>query len=202
VNSYSKNTVVLMSLWVCTSISFANELNTLQLESVKASNLALQYVPSSPSIIKTEWVNWVAKADEIIATVVNDPKARVVSASDILYEAQRSGLEPEFLFALVEVVSKFRTDSNIKSEKIGLLGISSKLHQKLGNPENSLYQPKYNLRIGTSILRARIDQVNGDVLKGLRLFLQDTSGANLSPTQIRNTWMARRELLSKLAPKQ
>jgi soluble lytic murein transglycosylase-like protein len=133
---------------------------------------------------------------------VNDPKARIVSASDILYEAQRSGLEPEFLFALVEVVSKFRTDSNIKNEKIGLLGISNMLHQRLGNPENSLYQPKYNLRIGTGILKARIDQVNGDVLKGLRLFLQDTSGANLSPTQIRNTWMARRDLLSKLSPKQ
>jgi hypothetical protein len=163
--------------------------------SVRGSSSTVGYVPRNPSIVPNEWLRWVAQAKEIIRTVSAE-RADEATASDIAYEAIRAGIDPTFILALAEYQSKFIDDSTSSSGGIGLLALSPAIHGQYGNPRNTLYQGKYNLRLGTSLLRVFLDQKSGDLKAAAELFLRDAIPAkDPSATELLDLYMSRRKQL-------
>ena len=151
---------------IITSNVFAGEEDILNVQLAAAS---LTYVPSIPSQVPREWEQWEKSTTELIYTVSGTAKKRA-TAADIWYESKRAGLDVNIVFVLVEMLSRFDPYYLSASGQIGLLQITPVAHEKIGNPENSLYQSKYNLRLGCSLLRMHLDYSDGDVTKALTRF--------------------------------
>lgn len=155
----------LASLFIATPV-FAGEEDILNVRLAAAS---LTYVPSIPSQVPNEWEPWEKSATDLIYTIAGASRKRAAPA-DIWYESKRAGLDLNTVFVLVEVLSRFDPGHLSASGQIGLLQITPVAHEKIGNPENSLYQPKYNLRLGCALLRMHLDYSDGDVIKALTRF--------------------------------
>ncbi|MDP1681139.1 MAG: lytic transglycosylase domain-containing protein [Burkholderiales bacterium] len=142
-------------------------------ESVSAIT-AVHYVPATPSTVPVSWRLWESVADEIIGVVAATTKQKT-NAADIYYESTRAGLEANAIFALVELLSRFDEMVVSTSGNVGLLQLSPILHSRLGNPVNTPYQGKYNLRLGCSVFRSYLDQEKGNLDRATLRFFRDAS---------------------------
>ncbi len=142
--------------------------------SARTATMVLGYVPEIPSTLPTKWEPWEKSTDKLINQIAGNT-SRIGHAKDIWYESARSGLDVDMVFVLVEMLSRFDAHRVSGSGNIGLLQLSPRTHDKFGNVENSLYQPKYNLRLGCSLIRAYLDHFHGDLELALRAFFQDAS---------------------------
>ena len=142
------------------------------IEAVRTAVSSLNYVPELPSTVPAGWAGWEKKASAVIAVVGATARVRA-SAADIYYEATRAGLEPNLIFALVEALSRFDERAISKTGNVGLLQISTATQGRLGNRVNTLYQGKYNLRLGCSLLRLYLDREGGNVNRAIVRLLRE-----------------------------
>lgn len=136
--------------------------------------LNVEYVPKVPLELPPKWNRWIGKVDEIIGIVAATTPYRT-TGRDIAYEALRAGIDPDFLLVLVEFQSRFNERAVSASGGIGLLRIAPKIQSRLGNPQNTLYQGQYNLRLGCALLRYQIDVAKGDLSTAVERFLKEVS---------------------------
>ncbi len=137
---------------------------------VQAAAATVRYVPANPSTVPLQAQEWQRQAQRII-DVVGGAAAHRADAADIYYEASRAGLEPDLIFAVVEVLSRFDAWALGPQGNVGLLQLSPELHTRLGSPENTLQQAKYNLRLGCTYLRQLLDREGGRTRSALIRFL-------------------------------
>lgn len=142
--------------------------------SVADSTASVRYVPILPSTVPPSGQSWEQAADTIIEAVGVAAKRRALAA-DIYYEAKRAGLEPTLILSMVEVLSRFDAARVGSPRNIGLLQLDPELHVRLGNPENSLFQAKYNLRLGVNLLRLYLGAAQGDLYLALQRFLREAA---------------------------
>jgi soluble lytic murein transglycosylase-like protein len=198
-NQFSRLVFVITTL----AASVSGFAQGVDLSEARLAVASLSYEPTSPSKVPKDWEAWESSTDELIAAVAGSAKRRAYAA-DIWYESHRAGLDERTIFVLVEMLSRF--DAHLVSNfgNIGLLQLAPVVHEKLGNPERSLYQSKYNLRLGCSILKAYLENTKGDLTKALRLFLVYASpqpDASGRIAEFKQLYDARIEQLNKNNPR-
>ena len=155
---------------VCVHTSLAQAASEPILDSLATA----AYVPAYPSKLGAEWSQWEKSADELIAVIAGDAKHRA-TAVDIEYEAKRAGLEGSLVFAMVEVLSRFDSHHEASPRNQGLLQLDPRLNARYGQKEHTLYQAKYNLRLGCTLFRHYIEQAQGDISRAMLRFLTEAS---------------------------
>ena len=85
----------------------------------------------------------------------------------IVKHARRTGLPAEFITAVIRAESGGRPRAVSKKNAKGLMQITQAAHadalKMLGIPRGDLFDPDYNLLIGTTYLKHLFDQFNGDL---------------------------------------
>lgn len=179
--------------------SFAYAAASTEGAAVRDATSSARYVPALSSKVDEKWGTWVQSADEVIRVAGGAAHAKA-NATDIVYEALRAGLEPELVFALVEVSSRFDEHAVSRKGGIGLLVLSRHVHERFGNRVNTLFMGKYNLRLGCSLLRRYIDLENGNLNRALQRFFEEASLAGAGADEFTRTYQARRAILQPSSP--
>lgn len=113
-------------------------------------------------------VDWLGEMSRRLARRVPDFEERIELIKTIRYEAQRVGIDPQLIFALIEVESNFRADAVSHAGAIGLMQVMPFWADVLsdGNPRQ-LRDPRINIRFGCLILRHYLDMEKGNVDRAL-----------------------------------
>jgi soluble lytic murein transglycosylase-like protein len=85
----------------------------------------------------------------------------------VRYEAQRSGLDPHLVLALIDVESRFRKYAVSRAGAKGLMQVMPFWVKEIGVPEHNLFAQRINLRYGCTILRHYLDRENGNMANAL-----------------------------------
>jgi soluble lytic murein transglycosylase-like protein len=179
--------------------SFAGAAANADGAAISDATASARYVPALPSKVDEEWDAWIKSADEVIRVVGGAARAKA-NATDIVYEALRAGLEPELVFALVEVSSRFDEHAVSRRGGVGLLVLSRQVHERFGNKVNTLFMGKYNLRLGCAVLRHYVDIESGNVGRALQRFFEEASLGGAGADEFTRTYEARRAQLQPSNP--
>lgn len=113
-------------------------------------------------------IDWMAKMSRRLARRVPDFSERTELIKTIRYEAQRVGIDPQIIFALIEVESNFRADAVSHAGAIGLMQVMPFWTDVLSKGSSrELYEPRVNIRYGCLILRHYLDIEKGNLDRAL-----------------------------------
>jgi soluble lytic murein transglycosylase-like protein len=139
---------------------------------VKLAVSSLRYVPAQKSEpINPEQKAWQDKAEKLLEVIYAGRLGNRVDPADIIYEAKRAGLDPTLIFATVEKLSGFEELYEDTNSNTGLMALQPSIQNQFGNKQNTLYQGKYNLRLGCSIIRSLLDSNKGKLQSAMLIFL-------------------------------
>lgn len=82
-------------------------------------------------------------------------------------EATRAELAPELVLAVIEVESNFDRWALSHAGAQGLMQVMPFWLKEIGKPDDNLFHPQTNLRLGCTILKYYLDKENGDLTRGL-----------------------------------
>jgi soluble lytic murein transglycosylase-like protein len=86
----------------------------------------------------------------------------------VRYEAQRAGLDPHLVLALIQVESGFRRHAISSAGARGYMQVMPFWTELIGDADASrLFDARTNLRYGCVILRHYLDRENGDLFRAL-----------------------------------
>lgn len=103
-----------------------------------------------------------------LARRVPDFTERTELIKIIRYEAQRVGIDPQIIFALIEVESNFRADAVSHAGAIGLMQVMPFWTDVLSRGSSrELFEPRVNIRYGCLILRHYLDIEKGNLDRAL-----------------------------------
>lgn len=109
-----------------------------------------------------------AKMSRRLARRVPNFSERTELIKTIRYEAQRVGIDPQIIFALIEVESNFRADAVSHAGAIGLMQVMPFWTDVLSKGSSrELFEPRVNIRYGCLILRHYLDIEKGNLDRAL-----------------------------------
>jgi soluble lytic murein transglycosylase-like protein len=86
----------------------------------------------------------------------------------VRYEAQRAGLDPQLVLALIQVESGFRRHAISSAGARGYMQVMPFWTELIGDGDPArLFDARTNLRYGCVILRHYLDRENGDLFRAL-----------------------------------
>lgn len=136
--------------------------------------LALRTALSSPAAPRPIFdsvghrIDWMAEMSRRLARRLPNFEERTELIKTIRYEAQRVGIEPQIIFALIEVESNFRADAVSHAGAIGLMQVMPFWTEVLSNGSSrELFEPRVNIRYGCLILRHYLDIEKGNLDRAL-----------------------------------
>ena len=110
---------------------------------------------------------WLTDMSARLARQVEDPGERIEILTRVHYEADRAGLPPELVLAVIEVESNFDRYAISVAGAIGLMQIMPFWLDEIGRPDDNLLHIDTNLRYGCTILKYYLDKENGDLRRAL-----------------------------------
>ncbi|RMD80743.1 MAG: lytic transglycosylase domain-containing protein, partial [Gammaproteobacteria bacterium] len=110
---------------------------------------------------------WLVDMDRRLAPFLPDRRERLALLRLTHREARRAGLPPELVLAVMEVESGFDRWAISRAGAQGLMQVMPFWLRRLGRPEDSLFDPRVNLRLGCTILRHYLDREGGDLVRAL-----------------------------------
>lgn len=134
-----------------------------------------------------EKVNWLAEMSYRLEGRIADRSARLRLIKAIHYEARRAGLDPQLVFALIQVESGFRKYAVSTAGARGYMQVMPFWIQLIGKPEDDLFHMRTNLRYGCTILRHYLDLEKGDVFRALGRY-NGSLGQPTYPNAVRASW--------------
>ena len=132
---------------------------------------------------------WLAAMSTRLATAWPERAARERLLLNIRYEATRAGLDPQLVLALIEVESAFRGYAISSAGAQGLMQVMPFWVERIGSPNDNLFDQVTNLRFGCVILRHYLDRENGDLGRALARYNGSLGNAQY-PQQVRAAWLA------------
>lgn len=125
--------------------------------------------PINPIFQNTDQrLDWLAQMSKRLAKRIPSFGERIQLIKTIRYEAQRAGLDPQLVFALIEVESNFRSDAISSAGARGLMQVMPFWTDLLSNGDaRQLFEPRVNIRYGCLILRHYLDKENGNLDRAL-----------------------------------
>ncbi|HEX5484936.1 MAG TPA: lytic transglycosylase domain-containing protein [Limnobacter sp.] len=116
-------------------------------------------------------IDWLSTMSARLAKKAPNFGWRLELIKTIRYEAQRAGLDPQLVFAVIEVESGFKPKVYSSAGAIGLMQVMPFWTTLLGdgNPRD-LLDPRINIRYGCVILRHYLDMERGNVERALQRY--------------------------------
>lgn len=126
-------------------------------------------------------IDWLSDMSRRLAKRVPNFGQRVELIKTIRYEAQRAGLDPQLVFAVIEIESGFKTEAKSSAGAIGLMQVMPFWTDVLSNGSSQILRdPRINIRYGCLILRHYLDIERGDVSRALARY-NGSLGKNTYP---------------------
>lgn len=110
---------------------------------------------------------WLLDMSTRLAPQVPDTEERLELLKLVHMEATRAGLPPELVLAVIDVESDFDRFAVSVAGAQGLMQIMPFWLEEIGRPNDNLFDPRTNLRMGCTILQYYIDMEDGDIREGL-----------------------------------
>ncbi len=110
---------------------------------------------------------WLMDMSNRLESRVKDPQERMEILKYVHYEANRAGLQPELVLALIEVESNYDRFAVSVAGARGLMQIMPFWLDEIGKPEDDLFDVNTNLRFGCTILKHYLIREKGNMHKAL-----------------------------------
>ncbi len=98
---------------------------------------------------------------------VSDPDERLNILQHVHQEAQRAGLPPELVLAVIDIESAFDRYAISSAGARGLMQVMPFWLKELDQPDGNLFDIQTNLRFGCTILRYYLDMEDGELTPAL-----------------------------------
>jgi soluble lytic murein transglycosylase-like protein len=140
---------------------------------------------------------WLGAMSRRLEARISDRSARLDFLKTVYYEAQRAGLDPQLVLALVDKVSGFRKYEVSPGGAQGYMQIAPSWVKRIGSEETNLFHLRTNLRYGCTILRHYLDIESGDLFRALIRYEYDMKGNDFAevapgdagfPNAVRQLW--------------
>ena len=133
---------------------------------------------------------WLTDMAGRLGDTVPDPGERVDILRHVHREANRAGLEPELVLAVIHVESNFDRFAISSAGARGLMQIMPFWLHEIGRPHDNLFQIETNLRFGCTILRYYLDRERGNLDRALARY-NGSLGKNWYPRRVKRAWQRR-----------
>lgn len=158
------------SLLLGISISFANE-EVLTGKSLPNNELRLllqNAVKDSDSFDdRFDAEVWLVDMSNRLKKKVKHPEKRLDLLRQIHREASRAKLHPELVLAVIDVESNFDRFAISTAGAQGLMQVMPFWLKEIGQPRDSLFNVRTNLRMGCTILKYYLKKEKGDLTRAL-----------------------------------
>lgn len=128
---------------------------------------------------------WLTDMSNRLARRIPDTNERLELLRLVHREATRVDLPPELVLAVIEVESAFDRFAISVVGAQGLMQIMPFWLDEIGHPEDNLFDPPTNLRMGCTILRYYVDRERGDLFKALARY-NGSAGKRKYPDKVFN----------------
>jgi soluble lytic murein transglycosylase-like protein len=131
--------------------------------------IAERAIPEPQFVSLRERIDWLsAMSDRLPRKWVPQYFQRMDFLKLVRYEAQRAGLDPQLVLALIEVESGFRRYAVSTAGARGYMQVMPFWSRVIGDGDaGKLFDMRANLRYGCTILRHYLDRENGDLYRAL-----------------------------------
>ena len=161
---------VLSILMLGTTTSFANE-KTLPDRSSTNNELRLllqQAVKESDSFAdRFDAEVWLLDMSNRLKQKIKQPEKRLALLRQVHREATRANLHPELVLAVIDVESNFDRFAISRAGAQGLMQVMPFWLKEIGQPRDSLFNVRTNLRMGCTILKFYLKKEKGDLTRAL-----------------------------------
>ena len=110
---------------------------------------------------------WLTDMSTRLSRKIPDESSRLQLLKSIYYEAHRAKLPPELVLALIEVESNFDRFAISDAGAQGLMQVMPFWLNEIGHPNDNLFNPRTNLRMGCTILRYYMDKEKNNITRAL-----------------------------------
>jgi len=143
---------------------------------------------------KLEAEVWFTDMNSRLQKRVKNGEERVDLLNLIHAEARRVDLQPELVMAVIQIESNFNHRAVSHAGARGLMQVMPFWLKEIGRPNDDLFNPSTNLRMGCTILRRYLDRENGNIIKALGRY-NGSLGSYKYPRKVlsalRNNWYRR-----------
>lgn len=116
-------------------------------------------------------IDWLSTMSGRLVRKVPNFGQRLALIKTIRYEAQRAGLNPQLVFAVIQVESGFQPRVSSSAGAMGLMQVMPFWTDLLGDGNSqALLDPRINIRYGCVILRHYLDMERGDLERALQRY--------------------------------
>jgi len=113
---------------------------------------------------------WLTDMSHRLEKRVPYPGYRIELLKNVHYEANRAGLTPELVLAIIEVESNFDQYAISHAGARGLMQVMPFWLKEIGKPGDSLFRLHTNLRLGCTILKYYLTKEKGNLQMALRRY--------------------------------
>ncbi|MGH8494691.1 MAG: lytic transglycosylase domain-containing protein [Gammaproteobacteria bacterium] len=110
---------------------------------------------------------WLLDMSRRLERQIRDPGERFDILRQVHREAERAGLPPELVLAVIDVESNFDRFAISWAGAQGLMQVMPFWLDEIGRPDDNLFHVNTNLRLGCTILRYYFDMADGDLVEAL-----------------------------------
>ena len=162
--------VLVVSLLLNTTHSFAIE-TTDKNNNVTNNELRLllqQAINESDSFDdKYDAEVWLLDMSNRLKKKIKEPKKRLTLLRQVHKEATKANLHPELVLAVIDVESNFDRFAISRAGAQGLMQVMPFWLKEIGQPRDSLFNVRTNLRMGCTILKYYLKKEKGDLTRAL-----------------------------------
>ncbi len=134
---------------------------------------------------------WLKDMSTRLGNRVRDPEERIEILKGVHAHAERTGLAPELVLAVIEVESNFERFAVSYAGAQGLMQVMPFWLDEIGRPDDNLFHIDTNLRMGCTILKYYLDMEDGDLARALARYngsLGRTVYSNKVLDKLRKRW--------------
>ncbi len=110
---------------------------------------------------------WLMDMSQRLKRRIKDPEKRLSLLRLVHYEAQRVDLPPELILAVIDIESNFDRWALSYVGARGYMQVMPFWLKEMNRPNDDLFTPETNVRMGCTILRFYVDKEKGDLTRGL-----------------------------------
>ena len=110
---------------------------------------------------------WLVDMSNRLKEKMPNPEKRLKLLRHIHLEASRAKLHPELVLAVIDVESNFDRFAISKAGAQGLMQVMPFWLKEIGQPRDSLFNVRTNLRMGCTILKYYLKKEKGDLTRAL-----------------------------------
>lgn len=130
---------------------------------------------------------WLTEMRRRLSPMVQDTWLQNRLLTAIHYEANRAGLDPQLVLAVIHIESGFRSYAISHVGARGLMQVMPFWVRTIGSPEHNLFDLQTNLRYGCTILRHYLDRENGNLDRALARY-NGSLGRSVYSNKVLSIW--------------